>query len=108
MMELFLNAFFTVVAPTATCSSVHGPSGRLHGGVRTLVGLIAVVAVVAWSTGWWYLNLFSHASNCVGSLNSERLQRDSLREYSPFPNGMTGLGRLRGPARCRLRGLVRG
>jgi pilus assembly protein Flp/PilA len=72
MTELFLNAFF----------AVRGFHGNLLERARTergasmveyalLVGLIAVVAVVAVSLlGGGIKNLFSNANSCVGSLTS--------------------------------------
>jgi pilus assembly protein Flp/PilA len=72
MVELFLNAFFTV----------RGFHGNLLERARTergasmveyalLVGLIAVVAVVAVSLlGTSISGLFSNANKCVGSLTT--------------------------------------
>jgi pilus assembly protein Flp/PilA len=72
MVELFLNAFVAVRgARTSMLERVRTERGASMVEYALLVGLIAVVAVVAVTLlGGGIANLFGHASNCVNSLAS--------------------------------------
>jgi pilus assembly protein Flp/PilA len=72
MVELFVNAF---VAVRGAHSTMLGRARTERGASMVeyalLVGLIAVVAVVAVGLlGGGIANLFGHASNCVGTLSN--------------------------------------
>ena len=72
MVELFLNSFVAVRgAHRSMLQRVRTERGASMVEYALLVGLIAVVAVVAVGLlGGGIAGLFSHASNCVGSLNT--------------------------------------
>ena len=72
MVELFLNSFVAVRgAHRSMLQRARTERGASMVEYALLVGLIAVVAVVAVSLlGGGIANLFGHASNCVGSLNT--------------------------------------
>ena len=70
MVELFLNSFVAVRgAHRSMLQRARTERGASMVEYALLVGLIAVVAVVAVSLlGGGIANLFGHASNCVNSL----------------------------------------
>jgi pilus assembly protein Flp/PilA len=72
MVELFVNAFVAVRgAHSSMLERVRTERGASMVEYALLVGLIAVVAVVAVGLlGGGIANLFGHASNCVGSLSN--------------------------------------
>jgi pilus assembly protein Flp/PilA len=72
MVELFLNSFVVVRgAHRSMLQRVRNERGASMVEYALLVGLIAVVAVVAVGLlGGGIANLFGHASNCVNSLNT--------------------------------------
>jgi pilus assembly protein Flp/PilA len=72
MVELFLNSFVAVRgAHRSMLQRARTERGASMVEYALLVGLIAVVAVVAIGLlGGGISNLFGHASNCVGSLNT--------------------------------------
>jgi pilus assembly protein Flp/PilA len=67
MTELFMNAFFAVqTAHTKLVQRAHSERGASMVEYALLVGLIAIVAVVAVGLlGHSISNLFSNANNCV-------------------------------------------
>jgi pilus assembly protein Flp/PilA len=72
MVDLFLSAFVTVRRAYSTrLQRARTERGASMVEYALLVGLIAVVAVVAIGLlGGGIAGLFGHASNCVGSLNT--------------------------------------
>jgi pilus assembly protein Flp/PilA len=72
MVEIFVNAFVAVRGAHSTMlERVRTERGASMVEYALLVGLIAVVAVVAVGLlGGGIANLFGHASNCVGSLSN--------------------------------------
>jgi pilus assembly protein Flp/PilA len=72
MMELFINAFVAVKGLHVTLlERARTERGASMVEYALLVGLIAVVAVVAISLlGGGIAGLFSNANTCVGGLNS--------------------------------------